>query len=81
MEALYSTNVTLAADLILGIGDTVAYTVGVFTIILPDNELIQVLPAALFFMILAWAGSMYNAYYDAWLVQMYMHIQNIFCLL
>ena len=66
MEAVYSTNTTLAADLLLGVGDTLAYTVGVFTIIQPDNELIQILPAAVFFMVLAWMGSLYNAYYDAW---------------
>jgi len=75
LEAIYSSNVTLCADLLLGIGDTTAYTVGVFTIIAPDNRLIQVLPAALFFMGLAWLGTMYNAYFDA--IQLYdIFVQN-----
>eukprot|EP00277_Geminigera_cryophila_P005413 CAMPEP_0179432666 /NCGR_PEP_ID=MMETSP0799-20121207/17231_1 /TAXON_ID=46947 /ORGANISM="Geminigera cryophila, Strain CCMP2564" /LENGTH=563 /DNA_ID=CAMNT_0021210175 /DNA_START=215 /DNA_END=1906 /DNA_ORIENTATION=+ len=65
LEAIYANNVTLCADLLLGIGDTAAYTVGVFTIVQPDNKLVQLLPAALFFMALAWAGTIYNAYYDA----------------
>jgi hypothetical protein len=65
LEAIYSTNVTLCADLLLGIGDTAAYTVGVFSIIMPDNRLVQILPAALFFTVLAWLGTIYNAYFDA----------------
>ena len=36
----------------------------VLTVIGQDYRLAQVLPAAYMFMVIAWVGSIYNAYYD-----------------
>ena len=36
----------------------------VFIVIRPDNELIQVYPASVFFMVLSWMGTSYNSYND-----------------
>ena len=41
----------MSSDILIGIGDTAAYTVGVFTVIAVDHHLVQVLPAAFLFMV------------------------------
>ncbi len=43
IETLYSDEVTVTADIFMGLGDTTAYTVGVFTLIAHDHLLVQVL--------------------------------------
>ena len=46
-----------------------------------DHKLVQVLPAAYMFMILAWIGSLYNAYHDVhqlWDVYMQKHYRQKF---
>mmetsp|Transcript_21268 Transcript_21268/g.49295 ORF Transcript_21268/g.49295 Transcript_21268/m.49295 type:complete len:570 (+) Transcript_21268:217-1926(+) len=64
LEAVYSDEVTLPMDIITGLGDVSAFTVSVFTIILYDPNTVQVVPAAILFLVFAWLGSFYNAYHD-----------------
>jgi hypothetical protein len=64
LETIYSHEVTLCADLLLGIGDSLAFTLCVIMVIAEEPELVQILPAAIFFTVLSIVGSMYNAYYD-----------------
>ena len=40
------------------------HRMAVFIVIRPDNELIQVYPASVFFMVLSWIGTSYNSYND-----------------
>eukprot|EP00277_Geminigera_cryophila_P004399 CAMPEP_0179427360 /NCGR_PEP_ID=MMETSP0799-20121207/13335_1 /TAXON_ID=46947 /ORGANISM="Geminigera cryophila, Strain CCMP2564" /LENGTH=561 /DNA_ID=CAMNT_0021202383 /DNA_START=95 /DNA_END=1780 /DNA_ORIENTATION=+ len=81
IETIYSDEVTVTSDILIGIGDTAAYTLGVFTVISVDYKLIQILPAAYMFMAIAWIGSLYNAYYDIhqlWDVYMQHHHEGRF---
>ena len=81
VETIYSDEITITADIAIGVGDTAAYTLGVFTVIAGDHKLVQVLPAAYMFMILAWIGSLYNAYHDVhqlWDVYMQKHYRQKF---
>ena len=65
IEIIYSDSVTCMFDIVVGIGDTTAFTVSVFTLVAVDNALIQVLPACYLFLAFAWVGSLYNAYHDS----------------
>lgn len=64
LEAIYSEEVTVPIDVMAGLGDVTAFTVAVFTFMLYDPHTVQVVPAALLFLGLAWVGSIYNAYHD-----------------
>lgn len=64
LETIYSHEVTLCADLLLGVGDSLAFALCVIMVIAEEADLVQVLPAAIFFTVLSAVGSAYNAYYD-----------------
>lgn len=62
LKALTRDEVVLTVDIIIGLGDVVAFTIGFTEEVLVDNNLKDIVPAAILFLVTGWISSLVAAW-------------------